>query len=190
LIALRERLLEPKLGPELSKKNWSLSALFAEKAVDQQLARWLPPGDSDFNATLMASLDAGLDRIEKRLGDRDVAAWRWGETIPLTFHHPLDVLPLVGRWFDVGPFPQAGTANTIKATTPGSGPSMRMVVNFSNFDHSFQNITLGQSGEVTSPYYDDQFQAWYTGRSFPMLFSDQAVDQHALHRLTLVPAQP
>ncbi|HUI42371.1 MAG TPA: penicillin acylase family protein [Terriglobia bacterium] len=190
LIALRERLLEPKVGTELARENWSLSTLFVEKAIDQELARWLPPGDADFNATLMNSLDSGLERIEKREAGRGVASWRWGDTIPLTFHHPLDAIPLLGRAFDVGPFPQAGTANTIKATTPGAGPSMRMVVDLSNFDRSVQNITLGQSGEITSPYYSDQFQAWYTGRSFPMLFSDQAVERGAVHRLRLVPAQP
>ena len=186
-IALRERLLQPKLGGELARRNWSLGEVFVERVIDQQLARWLPPADADFDATLMAALSAGLDRIEKRLGGKDVASWRWGRTIPLTFHHPLDAIPLIGRFFDVGPFIQAGTANSIKATTPSSGPSMRMVVDFSDLDHSVQNLTLGQSGEVTSPYYADQFQAWYTGRSFPMLFSDGAVDAGAVHRLRLVP---
>ncbi len=187
MIALRERILRPKVGDELAKHTWSLSTIFVEKVVDQRLARWLPPGDADFDATLMASLDDALDRIEHRLKDRDPGAWRWGDTIPLTFHHPLDPLPLIGRYFDVGPFPQAGTANTVKATTPGAGPSMRMVVDFSDLDGSVQNLTLGESGEVSSPYYADQFQAWYTGHSFPMLFSDAAVDRGAVHRLRLEP---
>jgi len=187
MIALRERILRPKVGDELARRNWSLSTIFLEKVVDQRLARWLPPGDADFDATLMASLDEGLRRIEERVKGRDPAAWRWGSTIPLTFHHPLDPLPIIGHWFDVGPFPQAGTANTVKATTPGAGPSMRMVVDFSDLDGSVQNLTLGESGEVLSPYYADQFQAWYTGHSFPMLFSDAAVDRGAVHRLRMEP---
>jgi len=190
LIALRERLMRPKLGPKLGDENWSVSTIFIEKVIDQRLARWLPPGDADFNATLMSSLDEGLARIEHRLPGRDLASWRWGDTIPLTFHHPLDVVPIIGRLFDVGPYPQAGTAATIKATTPGAGPSMRMVVDFSNLDASVLNITLGESGQLSSPYYHDQFQAWYTGGSFPMLFSDQAVKQSAVHRLTLNPSRP
>lgn len=189
MIALRERVLRPKLGDELAQRNWSLSTIFLEKVIDQRLARWLPPGDADFDATLMASLDDGLDRIERRLHRNDPAAWHWGETIPLTFHHPLDSLPVAGRFFDVGPYPQAGTTSTVKATAPSYGPSMRMVVDFSNFDNSVQNLTLGESGQISSPYYYDQFQAWYTGSSFPMLFSDGAVDQGAVHRLTLQPAQ-
>jgi len=185
--ALRERLLTPKLGAELGKQNWSLSTIFIEDVIDHQLTRWLPPTDTDFNATLMSSLDDGLTRIEARLPGRSLASWHWGDTIPLTFHHPLDSLPFIGHWFDVGPYPQLGTANSVKATTPGAGPSMRMVVDLAKLDNSVQNLTLGESGEITSAYYSDQFQAWYNGSSLPMLFSDQAVDQGAVHRLTLAP---
>jgi penicillin amidase len=64
---------------------------------------------------------------------------------------------------------------------------MRMVVDFSNLDHSVQNLTLGESGQVFSSYYKDQFEAWYNGRSFPMPFSDAAVEQAAAHRLVLGP---
>jgi penicillin G amidase len=187
--ALRERLLEPKLGAELAKENWSLSEIFIEKVIDHQLTRWLPPTDTDFNATLMTGLDDGLTRAEARLSGRSVASWRWGDTIPLTFHHPLDSVPLIGHRFDVGPYPQFGTANSVKATTPGAGPSMRMVIDLANLDNSVQNLTLGESGQITSPYYSDQFQAWYHGGSFPMLFSDQAVDQGAVHKLRLAPFQ-
>ncbi len=185
--ALRERLLEPKLGAELAKENWSLSEIFIEQVIDHQLTRWLPPTDTDFNTTLIASLDNGLARIEARLPGRALTSWHWGDTIPLTFHHPLDSLPLIGHYFDIGPYPQFGTANSVKATTPSAGPSMRMVVDLANFGNSVQNLTLGESGQITSPYYSDQFQAWYHGNSFPMLFSDQAVDRGAVHRLTLEP---
>jgi penicillin amidase len=62
-----------------------------------------------------------------------------------------------------------------------------MIVDSSNLDHSVQNITLGESGQVSSPYYQDQFDAWYNGRSFPMSFSDAAVEQATVHRLVLRP---
>ena len=66
---------------------------------------------------------------------------------------------------------------------------MRMVVDFSDFDQSMQNITLGESGQVLSPYYRDQFSAWYDGQSFPMPFSDAAVQQCAVHKLVLEPGR-
>jgi penicillin amidase len=166
-----------------------MSTIFLQNVLSQNLTRWLPPGDSDFDMTLVRSFEEALHQIPALVHSRDHAAWRWGDTISLTFHHPLDVLPLAGRWLDVGPFPQPGTGTTVKQTTPRLGPSMRMVVDFSDVDHSLQNLTLGESGQVTSPYYRDQFSAWYDGSSFPMLFRDAAVEKGAVHKLTLEPGR-
>jgi len=185
--ALRERILKPRLGDDLSGYRWPMSTVFLENVLTNNWTRWLPPGDADFDVTLMRSLEEGVRRIPQLLGSRDHAAWRWGNTIPLTFQHPLGGLRFLGRGLNVGPFPQAGTGTTVKQTTPSHGVSMRMVVDFANFDSSVQNITLGQSGQVFSPHYRDQFEAWYNGRSFPLLFSDAAVEKGAIHRLTLEP---
>jgi penicillin amidase len=185
--ALRERILKPKLGDDLSGYRWPMSTVFLENVLTNGWTRWLPPGDADFNVTLTRSLEEGVRRIPQLVGSRDHAAWRWGDTIPLTFQHPLGSLRFFGRWLNVGPFPQAGTGSTVKQTTPSHGVSMRLVVDFSNFDNSVQNITLGQSAQVFSPHYRDQFEAWYNGRSFPMLFSDEAVEKGTIHQLILEP---
>jgi len=187
--ALRERILKPKLGDDLSGYHWPMSTVFLESVVSNGGTRWLPPGDADFNVTLMRSLEEGVRRIPTLVGSGDHAAWRWGDTIPLTFQHPLGSVPLLRRWLNVGPFPQAGTGNTVKQTTSSHGVSMRLAVDFSDFDNSVQNITLGESGQVLSPYYKDQFEAWYNGRSFPLLFSDSAVERGTIHRLLLESAK-
>ena len=186
--ALLQRLLGPKLGPDVSIYHWGLSTVFLQNVLKNRWARWLPPGDAEFNMTLMKSLEEAVARISGLVGSPDHAAWKWGDTIRLTFHNRISTrLPFLSRFLDIGPFPQAGTANTVKATTAGHGPSMRMVVDFSDFDHSVQNLTLGESGNFLSPHYKDQFGAWYHGTSFPMLFSRQAVEQGAVHRLVLEP---
>jgi penicillin amidase len=186
--ALRERILKPKLGDDLSSYRWGMSTIFLENVAANNWTRWLPPGDSSFGDTLMKSLEAGVKQVPSLVGSRSHDAWKWGNTIPLTFYHPLGQgLPLLGRLLDVGPFPQAGTGTTVKATTSRHGPSMRMVVDLANLDHSVQNITLGESGQVFSPYYKDQFDAWYNGRSFPMSFSDPAVEGATVHKLVLEP---
>lgn len=187
--ALLERILKPKLGDDFSGYAWSMSSIFLQNVLSNNWTRWLPPGDADFSVTLMASLEEGVQRIPALVGSSDRNAWQWGKTIPLTFSHPLSGnLPLVGPYLNVGPVPQAGTQTTVKQTTPSVGPSMRMVVDFSDFDKSVQNITLGESGQVLSPYYKDQFEAWYNGQSFPMLFSDHEVENGTIHLLVLDPA--
>ena len=189
--ALLERILKPKLGDDLSGYHWGMSTTFLENVLANNWTRWLPRGDSSFEETLIKSLEEGVKQIPSLVGSRSHDAWKWGNTIPLTFYHPLGQgFPLLGRLLDVGPFPQAGTATTVKATTTRHGPSMRMVVDLSTLDHSVQNITLGESGQVFSPYYQDQFDAWYNGRSFPMSFSDAAVEQATVHKLVLGPERP
>jgi penicillin amidase len=60
-------------------------------------------------------------------------------------------------------------------------------VDFSDLDHSTLNLTLGQSGNPASPYYLDQFLAWYRGTTYPLAFSDAAAKAAAQHTLTLQP---
>jgi penicillin amidase len=186
--ALLERILKPKLGDDLSGYHWGMSTTFLENVLANNWTRWLPRGDSSFEETLIKSLEESVKQIPSLVGSQSHDAWKWGNTIPLTFYHPLGQgVPLLGRLLDVGPFPQAGTATTVKATTTRHGPSMRMVVDLSTLEHSVQNITLGESGQVFSPYYQDQCDAWYNGRSFPMSFSDAAVEQATVHKLVLGP---
>jgi penicillin G amidase len=186
---LLDRILRPKLGDETLAYDWSLSTVFLQNVLRNNWTRWLPTGDGDFNATLIKSLEKGVAEIPSLVGSRDHKAWQWGQTIPLTFHNHLSgPFPFLRKWLDVGPVPQSGAKETVKQTTPTLGPSMRMVVDFSDFEMSVQNITLGESGQAMSPYYKDQFDDWYHGRSFPMLFSDRAVEQGTRHKLVLEPS--
>ena len=52
-----------------------------------------------------------------------------------------------------------------------------------DWDGSLNNITIGESGQILSRHYKDQWSAYYVGRSFPMQF--RRVD--AKQTLTIVP---
>ncbi len=186
--ALLIRILKPRLGDDLMGYRWPMSTTFLQNVLEQNLTRWLPPGDADFSETLMKSLEEGVAQIPALVRSTNHGAWKWGDTIPLIILHPLSSgLPFARRWLDIGPYPQAGMGTTVKQTSQRIGPSMRMVVDFSNMDGSLQNIVVGESGQPFSPYYRDQFSAWYAGQSYPMLFSDEAVEKGAVHKLMLVP---
>jgi len=45
-----------------------------------------------------------------------------------------------------------------------------MTVDFSDLDASIMNIVTGQSGQIFSPHYLDQWQAWLEGYSFVFPF--------------------
>jgi penicillin amidase len=72
---------------------------------------------------------------------------------------------------------------------PNVGPSQRMTVDFSNLDGSTLNIVSGESGQIFSPHYEDQWAAWYEGRSFAFPFSREAVAKARTHELLLQPAK-
>ena len=80
-------------------------------------------------------------------------------------------VPLLGGYFNIGPVEMSGSSTTIKQTTERLGPSMRFVADLSDWDRSLNNITIGESGQILSRHYKDQWNAYYAGRSFPMQFN-------------------
>lgn len=116
------------------------------------------------------------DAVEegRRMQGRDVAKWDYGRYNSLFLRNPIaGRLPVVGKYFNIGPVHMGGSPETIHQMFRGEqivGPSMRMVVDLSNLDASRLNITLGESGQVFSGHYKDQWDAYLEGRSFPMQF--------------------
>lgn len=68
-------------------------------------------------------------------------------------------------------------------------PSMRMVVDLSDFDASGWNHLTGTSGHAYHPNYIDQTEAWQHVRLTPWAFSESAVAAATTDTLTLMPAR-
>jgi penicillin amidase len=112
----------------------------------------------------------------------------------MSFLHPLAVTERARRRFNIGPFALGGYPGTVLATTPLGGgrlvgPGLRMVMDLGDWDRSVATLAPGQSGTPASPHYRDLAGPWSRHEYFPLAFSDQAIDQHAANRLTLVPLQ-
>ena len=102
--------------------------------------------------------------------------------------HPVgDHLPVLRHWFSVGGQAQSGGFHSVKATQRRYGPSERFIVDFSDLDANWKNVTLGQSGHFLSPHYKDHFPAWLEVRGLPSPFTPSAVEKDAQQTLTLVP---
>ncbi len=150
-----------------------------ERLLRERPADWFP----DYDALLLKSLKDAIAEGEKLQGSK-LTRWDYGQFNLLTVENPvLGKLPLIGGYFNIGPVPMSGSSTTVKQTTRRLGPSLRMVVDLSNLDRSVINITTGESGEVLSGHYMDQWDAYYAGQSFPMEF-DQV---HASSVLTVTP---
>jgi penicillin amidase len=64
-----------------------------------------------------------------------------------------------------------------------------MVADTSDWDHSLMEITTGESGQVSSDYYRDQFPEWFGGRAIIVPFRDAAVQRAATHTLRMTPGK-
>jgi penicillin G amidase len=126
--------------------------------------------NDDWDAWLLENFSSALQDGRKRQGT-PIAKWRWGRMLEWNFTHPVGKeLPIVDRFFDIGPVEMSGSGTAVKQTTSTLGPSERMVVDLGGLDKSVQNLTVGESGFVASPHYKDQWWAYYVGQSFPMQF--------------------
>jgi penicillin amidase len=151
-----------------------LYSSFMAPAVVERLLRERPKEwFQDYDQLLLDNL---RDAIEegRRMQGQDVAKWDYGRLSSLALNNPVaGALPVVGKYFNIGPVPVSGSSETVKQMRreENLGPSMRMVVDLSGLDRSMQNITIGQSGQVLSRHYSDQWDAYYAGRSYPMQFT-------------------
>jgi penicillin amidase len=197
--ALFRHLLAPYLGEEVTKYElwepqsvyndvWWRDKVFLENVLRERPAAWLPSGFASYDELLMISADEAVAALQKQTGSSDEAAWTWGRLHPLEMIHPLGRSGSLHGLLSIGPYPQSGTVDTVRAMGVGHGPAMRFVADLSNFDQSLMEIPTGESGQYTSPYYRDQFAEWIAGRGIPATFSAAAEASIRIHTLTLVPA--
>jgi penicillin amidase len=196
-VELTRLLLEPKLGPapkdpEQSKSTlnwktygWGMQSVWLENLLQHQPKRWLPESYVSYDDLLAAAVDAAVSDPE---APQELASWHWGPFHAVEIQHPiLGQVPVLKRWTGPGTQPQSGSGYTVKAVSRSHGPSERLTVDLSDLDQSTLNLVTGEAGNFLSPYYMDQWKAWYEGFTFRLPFSQKAVTAEQRHLLVLEP---
>ena len=196
---LTRLLLEPRLGPAPGGGNqqegtlnwktysWEMRTVWLQNVILHQPRRWLPEKYPNYDELLAAAVEAAVNSPE---APKDLAAWHWGAVNAVDIEHPvLGKIPLLRRWSAPGVREQSGSGYTVKAVTRSHGPSERFTANLADLDQSTLNTVTGQGGNFLSPYYMDQWKAWYEGSTFTLPFTSQAVDASGAHRLVMEPAR-
>ncbi len=207
-IAVRARqeltrlLLEPKLGvapkdlqqleTTLSWKSyqWMMSTVWLENVVEHQPQRWLPDAYANYDELLSAAIEAAVDSNPAHFAPapQDLSSWKWGDFHPVEIQHPIfGKLPLLRHWAGPGLQRLSGSEYTVKAVSRTHGPSERMTVDLADLDQSTLNLVTGEAGNLFSPYFTDQWRAWYEGFTFAWPFSAPAVEKARAHALVLEP---
>ncbi|MFF0388970.1 penicillin acylase family protein [Kitasatospora sp. NPDC004615] len=142
--------------------------------------------------------DARQD-LTSRLG-KDISTWSWGRLHQLTLQEPTlgtddssIASTAVHKLLNRGPYKMSGGSAAVDATgwNAAAGydvdwiPSMRMVVDLSDFDASRWINVGGASGHTFHPNYNDQTDLWAKGELLPWSYTKDAVTKSGKNTLTL-----
>ncbi|MGA2694807.1 MAG: penicillin acylase family protein [Terriglobales bacterium] len=192
--ALVHLLLAPKLTGDSESEStlnwtsykWMMRTVWLENVLRQEPKRWLPGGYATYDELLSAALQSTLQ--DPKLSS-NFSSWQWGRVNAVTIQHPiLGRIPILRAWAGPGMQPQSGSPYTVKAVSPTHGPSERMTVDLANLDRTTLNVVTGEAGNPLSPYYMDQWKAWYEGFTFSLPYTQNAVARAQAHQLIMEPA--
>lgn len=161
---VRTALAESAAPGHSARYDTPMSPAVVEKLLRERPAGWF----ADYDQMLLAALVDAVDEGERMQG-KDHGRWRYGSYSKVFIPNPVvHQIPWIGKYFDIGPVPMSGSPVTVKQITAHLAPSMRMDADLSDWDRSLLNEPIGQSGQVLSSHYRDQWDAYYAGRSFRM----------------------
>ncbi|WP_411821801.1 penicillin acylase family protein [Leptospira sp. 'Mane'] len=178
---------------ELGEDNFKLYGDFAEywnayRAIIQNPDSkfWDDQNTKDIVETrediLIRSLEDTASYLEKHVS-RSPSLWRWKNLYKIKHPHPLGVIPLIGKIFDIGPLPGPGGAEVVNNLkyklmkedwTATSGPSKRRVIDYGRFDESVTQLPIGNSGNLGSPFYGNLVKDYINGIHRTILFSKES----------------
>ena len=185
-IAAQSSGITPQRAASLSSLySWGEDTSALELLIQNQPARWLPRGFSNWSDFLATVTERGLLAAN---APGDLQQWHYGRLHTVEIRHPIfGGHPLLSRLLGIqgstGPQPAPGDGTTVKALGAQFGPSERFTADLSSPDATLANVTTGQAGNERSPWYLDQFAPWLRGTTLPLPLAHPT----AAHSLTLLP---
>ncbi len=123
--------------------------------------------------------------------------WTWGKIHTLTHKHALAAVKPLDKFFNVGPYVVPGGSEVINNLhfdldstgyfPVNGGPALRKITDFGDLAHGETVSPTGQSGNVMSPYYDDEAEMFATGKFRKMLMSRSEIEASSTNKLILKP---
>lgn len=135
------------------------------------------------------SFQIAIDEIVEDRG-ANPSAWQYGKIHHITHKHAMGKVPILEDLFNVGRFEVPSSKDALckyefKLTDTVdfevfSGPAMRVSLDFSDVNASESILPTGQSGNVFSPYYDNQAGMYHSGQ-----FRKQRMDQSEIESVKI-----
>jgi penicillin amidase len=164
---LRRRIAEAAAPRGGAKYSDEMAPAVVEMLLRERPRDWFP----DWDKMLADAFSDAVDEGRRMQGSR-LDQWSYGHVHQITLAHPLAAkLPWVANYLNLGPQPMGGHPTTVQQVTATLGPSMRFVATPGNWDDSLLTLTTGESGQVLSSHYKDQWDAYLAGQGLPLEFS-------------------
>lgn len=165
--------------------SWHQDNTALEALLEHAPARWLPRGVANWNDLLTSVVEQGLRNAR---APHDLSKWQYGSIHQIEVEHPLFGGKPYLNWLLGQPTgrkqPAGGDLTTVDAIGVAFGPSERYTADLSDASDTFANVVTGESGNLGSGWYLDQFPAWLHGTTFSLPLEGGSAE----HSLTLVPA--
>jgi penicillin amidase len=156
-------------------------------------------GLADRDAVITHALRQAIPQAEALLG-ADRSVWRWDDLHVAPFHSEIlrhipaantpENAAIFNRQIGVGGLGEAPNSTTWEITSGNFEvtqiPSMRLLIDFSDFDQTRAVLPLGQSGQPDSPHFADQMELWAQGEYRVQVFWRQAVEANTVKIWRLV----
>lgn len=147
---------------------------------------WLTgDAEAERDQAILASLEQAVDKISTDQG-AEPGQWRYGFYNQQELRHALSDLVdfRTRRAIDIEPMERTVVNNTVG----DEGASWRYIAEPGNWDDAVAMNNPGQSGDPESPFYENLFEPWTAGETFPLVFSRDAVEENTQQVIELVPA--
>ena len=195
------RVLKPKLGEAATNEyleKWPNWITFIEHILIERPTEWLPPEERTYSTFIVTTIGQTITDLSVRLSNNNLKQWQWANLHKFRFDH---VGAAGAPWMNIvfgGPNAAiSGDDNTFNASSvnqsdsgyafkSAAGPCQRLIIDMSDGNKFYQCLSLGQSGQLFSPYEHDQLNSWLHVDPLPVAFSAASSDEQAQHKLILV----
>ncbi len=200
-----ENLVMDDLSPELLKE------FMAEKILTENLilnilteknSCWTDdqntPEKETFDDIVIRSFEEAVEEL-KTIAGPDPSEWQWGNIHTFTISHPLAVVRLLDKVFNLsrGPFGVSGSYHTVCPYSYSlnnkykviHGASHRHIFDLSAWDRSKTVIPTGTSGIPASKHYLDQTGLYIANRYHADPFDKSEVIRRSAYKMKLLPFQ-
>ena len=152
--------------------------------------------DKAYEDVVLNSLETSFNEAKHLLGE-DSNNWKWGDLHKTDFNHPLldNENNIYADIMKINNYSRGGTGNTPNSTSfsPNdflvrSGGSWRFVVDTNDWNGARMTNAPGQSGDPRSKFYDNLVEDWANEKSFPLLFTKDAVMENMDSIIKLLPS--